>query len=169
MANGIRPTVFYFNPNIYPRSEYEVRKAEAVRFVTSLGLDFVDADYDHLRWLDAVRGLEGEPERGARCLRCFGVRLEAAVAYAEAHGYGVVATTLASSRWKNLEQINQAGQEAAARHPGVVFWTQNWRKGGLQERRNQLLKSYGFYNQLYCGCEFSLRPGVEPAGTATDR
>ena len=157
LANGIRPTVFYCNPNIYPAEEYEMRKREAIRFVTSQGLDFVDADYDHTRWLCDVAGLENEPERGRRCLRCFTLRLEATAAYAAGHGFRLFTTTLASSRWKSLDQINEAGKIAASHHPGTVFWEQNWRKGGLQERRNQLLKEYGFYNQLYCGCEFSMQ------------
>ncbi len=157
LANGIRPTVFYCNPNIYPAEEYEIRKREAIRFVTSQGLDFVDADYDHTRWLCDVAGLENEPERGRRCLRCFTLRLESTAAYAAGHGFRLFTTTLASSRWKSLDQINEAGKIAASHHPGTVFWEQNWRKGGLQERRNQLLKEYGFYNQLYCGCEFSMQ------------
>ncbi len=157
LANGIRPTVFYCNPNIYPREEYETRKQEAIRFVTGQGLDFVDADYDHARWLSAMQGLEDEPERGRRCLRCFTLRLEATAAYAAEHGFRLFTTTLASSRWKSLDQINEAGRAAAARHPGTLFWEQNWRKGGLQERRNQLLREYRFYNQQYCGCEFSMR------------
>ena len=161
VQNGLRPTVFYYNPNIYPREEYEVRKQEAMRFTASLGLDFVDADYDHPSWLHAVCGLEGEPERGRRCLQCFLLRLEATAAYAREHGFTVFTTTLASSRWKRLDQINEAGRLAAARHPGTLFWEQNWRKGGLQERRGELLRQYGFYNQQYCGCEFSLRARQE--------
>lgn len=157
LANGIRPTVFYYNPNIYPREEYDIRKQEAVRFVTSLGLDFVDADYDHDAWLHGVCGLEGEPERGRRCLQCFLLRLDATARYAAGHGFTLFTTTLASSRWKRLDQINEAGRLAATRHPGTLFWEQNWRKGGLQERRGELLRQYGFYNQQYCGCEFSLR------------
>ena len=152
LANGIRPTVFYCNPNIYPLEEYEIRKQEAIRFVTSQGLDFVDADYDHTLWQSRMKGLEEEPERGRRCLRCFLMRLDETARYAAEHGFTLFTTTLASSRWKSLEQINEAGRVAAARHPG-----QNWRKGGLQERRNQLLREYGFYNQQYCGCEFSMR------------
>ena len=163
LANGIRPTLFYYNPNIYPRSEYDTRKQEAIRFARAQGLDFVDADYCHDAWLDGVRGLEGEPERGRRCLCCFALRLEATAAYAALHGFRVFATTLASSRWKSLDQINEAGRQAAARHPDTLFWEQNWRKGGLQERRNQLLKEYNFYNQLYCGCEFSLRARLNDA------
>lgn len=157
LANGIRPTIFYYNPNIYPLEEYETRKAEAKRFITSQGLDFVDADYDYQAWRSQIAGLEDEPERGKRCLKCFVMRLTEAARYASEHGFTVFATTLASSRWKDLNQINQAGRLAASLFPGVTFWEQNWRKGGLQDRRNQLLREYGFYNQQYCGCEFSLR------------
>ena len=155
MANGIHPTVYYYNPNIYPFEEYEIRKAEAKRFVTSQGLSFVDADYDYDGWKEGVCGMENEPERGRRCLKCFKMRLLQTARYAAEHGFTEFTTTLASSRWKSLEQINEAGRWAAAQVDGVTFWEQNWRKGGLQERRNQLLREYGFYNQLYCGCEFS--------------
>lgn len=157
LENGIRPTIFYYNPNIYPQQEYEIRKNEAIRFVTSKKLDFIDADYDYAYWLRTISGLENEPERGGRCLKCFTMRLAETARYAAEHGFAVFTTTLASSRWKNLEQINDAGRRAAALHPGTVFWEQNWRKGGLQDRRNQLLKEYDFYNQQYCGCEFSMR------------
>ena len=163
VANGIHPTVYYYNPNIYPFEEYEIRKAEAKRFVTSQGLSFVDADYDYDGWKEGVCGMENEPERGRRCLQCFKMRLLQTAHYASEHGFTVFTTTLASSRWKSLEQINEAGQGAAAQVDGVTFWEQNWRKGGLQERRNQLLREYGFYNQLYCGCEFSrLRLNEKP-------
>ena len=155
VANGIRPTIYYYNPNIYPLEEYETRKAEAKRFVISQGLMFVDADYDYDGWKEGVCGLENEPERGKRCLQCFKMRLLQTARYALEHGFTTFTTTLASSRWKSLEQINEAGRWACEQVEGVTFWEQNWRKGGLQERRNQLLKEYGFYNQQYCGCEFS--------------
>ncbi len=156
LANGLRPTLFFYNPNIYPAEEYALRKAEAVRFCAAQGVPFVDADYDYAAWRAAVKGLEGEPERGSRCSRCFFLRLSAAARYASLHGFAVVATTLAASRWKDLAQVNAAGGAAVAPYEGVTFWAQNWRKGGLQERRNALLKEYAFYNQQYCGCEFSL-------------
>lgn len=155
VANGIRPTIYYYNPNIYPLEEYETRKAEAKRFVTSQGLMFVDADYDYDGWKEGVCGLENESERGKRCLQCFKMRLLQTARYALEHGFTTFTTTLASSRWKSLEQIKEAGRWASEQVEGVTFWEQNWRKGGLQERRNQLLKEYGFYNQQYCGCEFS--------------
>ena len=177
MQNGITPVIYYCNPNIYPYEEYEIRKEECTRYAKALGLEIVDADYDHENWLEAMKGMENEPERGGRCLRCFKLRLLRTAQYARERGIKVITTTLASSRWKSLEQINEAGQWAVSKANDiiepvdnlneetiipptdcdVIWWDQNWRKGGLQERRNQILKEYDFYNQLYCGCEFSMR------------
>ena len=167
MQNGITPVIYYCNPNIYPQEEYEIRKNECTRYAQSLGLEIVDADYDHENWLDTVKGLENEPERGGRCLKCFKLRLLRTAQYASERGIKVITTTLASSRWKSLDQINEAGlwacqqltarRSSAAPHDEVIWWDQNWRKGGLQERRLQIIKEYDFYNQLYCGCEVSIR------------
>ena len=156
LEHGMRPTLFYYNPNIFPREEYEKRKAECIRHAKMLGLDFVDADYNHKKWLDSIKGSENEPERGARCLRCFIERLATTAFYAREHNFKVFSTTLATSRWKSLEQIFDAGEYAESLVPNTKFWAQNWRKGGLSERRNELIRKYGFYNQQYCGCEFSI-------------
>jgi hypothetical protein len=157
LQNGIRPTIYYFNPNIFPREEYNIRKDESKRHADGLGIAWIDGDYDHDLWLGQMCGLEAEPERGRRCEHCFTMRLTATAQEARRQGLRFFATTLASSRWKSLEQIERAGLAAQQAVPGTEFWAQNWRKDGLQERRNQLLKEYGFYNQQYCGCEFSLR------------
>ena len=159
MLSGITPVIYYCNPNIYPREEYDIRKDECTRYAESLGLEIVDADYEHENWLEAMKGLESEPERGGRCLKCFKMRLLRTAQYARERGIKVITTTLASSRWKSLEQINEAGLWACAQlgDESVMFWEQNWRKGGLQERRLQIIKEYDFYNQQYCGCEFSMR------------
>lgn len=157
MKNGITPLIYYCNPNIYPEEEYLIRKNECTRYAESLGLEIVDADYGHDAWLERMKGLEDQPERGSRCLECFRMRLVSAAGYAHIHGYHVITTTLASSRWKSLDQINTAGRYAASLYDDVIWWDRNWRKNGLQERRNRLIKEYGFYNQQYCGCEFSMR------------
>ena len=161
MNNGIRPVIYYCNPNIFPYEEYLIRKNECTRYAQSLGLEIIDDDYDHEAWLDEVKGLESEPERGSRCLKCFKVRLLRTAKYASERGLKVITTTLASSRWKSLEQINEAGEWACSRFPSVIWWGQNWKKGGLQERRLQIIREYGFYNQLYCGCEFCIRTNQE--------
>jgi len=157
LATGIRPVLFYFNPNIFPAAEYEIRKAEITRYALSQEVEVIDGDYFHERWLQRVEGLENEPERGARCLECFKMRLLATARLAHERGISRFATTLASSRWKNLDQIAEAGHWAASQYDRLEFWDKNWRKDGLSERRNELLKEFGFYNQRYCGCEFSMR------------
>ena len=161
MKEGITPVIYYCNPNIYPLEEYNIRKEECTRYAQSLGLEIIDADYNHDEWLYQMKGMEQEPERGGRCLRCFKMRLLDTARYAHEHGYQVITTTLASSRWKSLEQINEAGEYAVSLFPDVVWWNQNWRKGGLSERRIAIIKEYDFYNQQYCGCEFSMRKQSE--------
>ena len=154
LQNDMHPTFFFSNSNIFPQQEYEKRKAELIRFLEAQQVPFVEDDYDHAAWLDSVIGFEMEPERGHRCSLCFKYRLHRAAAYAQTHGFNLLTTTLASSRWKDIDQINAAGRCAVADFPQVTFWEQNWRRGGLQERRSQLLRLNQLYNQQYCGCEF---------------
>jgi predicted adenine nucleotide alpha hydrolase (AANH) superfamily ATPase len=101
--------------------------------------------------------LEDEPERGERCARCFRIRAAATARLAAGMGIRLFTTTLAGSRWKNFEQIVEAGREAERSVEGVRFWDRDWKKGGLTERRKILLQENGFYNQSYCGCEFSIK------------
>ena len=157
LSHRLQPVIYYFNPNIYPLSEYTIRKEESQRHADSLGLRWIDGDYDHPAWQHCVVGLEHEPERGRRCELCFRMRLQATARKASELGIPYFTTTLASSRWKSIEQITRAGLAAEQSVPGTHFWAQNWRKGGLSDRRNALLKAYAFYNQQYCGCEFSMR------------
>ncbi len=155
LSHDVRPVIFYFNPNIYPWEEYVIRKEESKRHADTLHIPWIDGDYDYEGWRECVRGLENEPERGKRCLKCFEMRLKATAEKAAEMGIRTFTTTLASSRWKDLEQITQAGMKAQHEVEGTLFWAQNWRKGGLYERRNQLLRQFAFYNQQYCGCEYS--------------
>lgn len=158
VQSGLRPTLFYSNSNIFPLEEYSKRLEECRRYAAHWGIDFVEDEYCHEEWLAAVSGLEREPERGERCTQCFRFRLSRAAVYAREHGFDLVTTSLASSRWKDLDQVNACGLWACAQvEGGAAFWAQNWRKGGLQERRNQIIKEQDFYNQLWCGCEFSHR------------
>ncbi len=157
LQNDVRPTLFYCNPNIFPEEEYLIRKNELTRYAKKLGLEVIDDDYNHQEWLGKVCGLEDEPERGHRCLLCFKMRLLRTAQIAKERGIEQFTTTLASSRWKSLEQIEEAGTWAASQVEGTTFWARNWRKGGLQQRRNELLHENAFYNQQYCGCEFSMR------------
>ena len=157
LANGVQPVVFFSNSNIFPRREYEKRRDEVARHCERLGVAFIEDAWDHEGWLAAVRGLEDEPERGRRCEACFALRLARAAQKCEELGIARFATTLASSRWKSLEQVDAAGAKAEAARPGAAYWAKNWRKGGLQARRGEIIKAMGFYNQQWCGCEFSAR------------
>ena len=156
LNNGIEPVIYYCNPNIYPLEEYEIRKNECSRYAEKLGLQIVDADNDHSAWLECVKGLDAEPERGARCLKCFKLRLTACAKYAAENGFTVITSTLDSSRWKSHEQIVEAGNYAASLYENITYWDYNWRKGGLTARRAEIIKENDFYNQRYCGCEFSI-------------
>jgi predicted adenine nucleotide alpha hydrolase (AANH) superfamily ATPase len=156
-AAGIDLTVFFYNPNIHPRREYELRKAENIRFARKLGIGFVDADYDTDNWFARTRGMEWEPERGARCTTCFDMRFERTALYAHEHGFAVFTSSLGISRWKRMEQINDCGIRAATHYPGLAYWTFNWRKQGGSARMIEISKREQFYQQEYCGCVYSLR------------
>jgi len=163
--------IFWSNSNIYDREEYEKRRAEILRYAALFGIKVIDDDYDHSEWLAQVaRGREDAPERGPRCLECFAFRLARAARYASEHGFGTLTTSLASSRWKSLEQVDEAGRRACSQTAGracadavdaegqhaVQWWGRNWRKGGLQPRRSEIIREQIFYNQTFCGCEYSL-------------
>lgn len=156
-ASGIDTTIFFYNPNIHPKEEYEIRKNENIRYANKLGFDFVDADYDKENWFERVQGLENEPERGKRCTVCFDMRFERSALYAFENNFKVFATTLGISRWKDLNQINTSGLKAAKRYNEVQFWDFNWRKQGGSARMLEISKQENFYKQEYCGCVYSLR------------
>lgn len=167
--DGVKPVVFFYNPNIMPKEEYEHRKEESKRHAQRYGLEWIEGTYEPQRWLELIekeeqksgKDLKHERERGNRCELCFEIRLRASFKVARERGIDYVATTLASSRWKDITQVNRAGekieQEEADGQKEINFWSRNWRKGGLQERRNELLKEGQYYNQQYCGCPYSLR------------
>ena len=96
-ASDIDTTIFFYNPNIHPKEEYEIRKNENIRFAEKLGFDFVDADYDKENWFERIKGLEDEPERGERCTVCFDMRFERSALFAHENGFDIFATTLGIS------------------------------------------------------------------------
>ncbi len=156
-ASGIDTTIFFYNPNIHPKPEYDIRKDENKRYAEQLDMPFVDADYDTDNWFDRVKGLEDEPERGERCTVCFDMRFERTALYAAENGFDLISSTLGISRWKNMQQINGCGERAAARYDDMTYWTLNWRKAGGSQRMIELSKQEAFYQQEYCGCVYSLR------------
>ena len=156
-ASKIKTTVYFYNPNIHPTEEYEIRKDENKRFCNKLGFECIDGDYDKDNWFERIKGLEDEPERGKRCTQCFDLRFERSALFAKENGFGVYATTLGISRWKDMEQINTSGLRAAKRYEDVSYWDFNWRKQGGSSRMIEISKREEFYQQEYCGCVYSLR------------
>jgi predicted adenine nucleotide alpha hydrolase (AANH) superfamily ATPase len=156
-ASEIKTTVYFYNPNIHPIQEYELRKEENKRYCQKLGLDFIDADYDKDNWFKRIKGLENEPERGERCTKCFDMRFERSALYAHENNFFLFATTLGISRWKDLDQVNNSGLRAADRYSDLNFWDFNWRKAGGSPRMIEISKREEFYQQEYCGCVYSLR------------
>ena len=158
MANsGIDLTIFFYNPNIHPKKEYEIRKNENIRFAEKLGINFIDADYDVQNWFARAKGMEYEPERGIRCSMCFDMRFIRTALYAYENNFKVITSSLGISRWKDMEQINKSGIKAVSYYPGITYWTYNWRKDGGSARMYEIAKEEEFYKQEYCGCIYSLR------------
>lgn len=157
IASQIDFTIFFYNPNIHPVQEYEIRKHENIAFAEKHQIPFVDADYDKDNWFARAKGLEWEPERGKRCSVCFDMRFERTALYAHEHGFPVISSSLGISRWKDMNQINDSGVRAAQRYPDLIYWTYNWRKGGGAARMYEIAKRENFYKQEYCGCVYSLR------------
>lgn len=157
IASNIDFTIYFYNPNIHPRKEYDLRKDENIKFAEKHNIPFVDADYDVDDWFSRAKGMEHEPERGIRCTMCFDMRFERTALYAYENGFPVITSSLGISRWKNFEQINDCGIRAADHYPGISYWTYNWRKKGGSSRMLDISKREHFYMQEYCGCAYSLR------------
>ena len=157
IASDIDFTIFFYNPNIHPLQEYEIRKNENIKFANQHNIPFVDADYDKDAWFERAKGMELEPERGIRCSMCFDMRFERTALYAFEQGFPVISSSLGISRWKDMNQINISGIKAASHYPNIEYWTYNWRKNGGSERMYHIAKREEFYKQEYCGCVYSMR------------
>ncbi|MDI9347300.1 MAG: epoxyqueuosine reductase QueH [Methylacidiphilales bacterium] len=157
VKSNLEVSVFFYNPNIHPKEEYELRKRENITFAQKLGVPFIDGDYNTEQWFSKVTGLENEPERGVRCSVCFDFRFERTAQYAKEHGFKYFTSCLGISRWKDFEQITRIGNWCASRHTDLHYWDFNWRKQGGSSRMIEIAKAEEFYQQEYCGCVYSLR------------
>ncbi len=143
--------VLFYNPNIFPESEYLTRMAEQIRYCEKLGVKYAVLEYDHDAWRDVVRGWEDAPERGARCSLCFAYRFRRAAQFARENGYNAVASVLGVSRHKDQAQVDRAG--VATCTGDVCYVPIKWD----ESLRVQIGRASDFYRQNYCGCEFSIR------------
>lgn len=151
-------TLLYYNPNISPREEYDKREAELKRLVSEMKLvhpvDLLPCDYDGQAFVEVARGLEGEPEGGARCEACFRLRLEYAAQEAARLHFDYYTTTLTISPMKNAPLLNQLGEEMGEKY-GVAHLPSDFKKKNGYKRSVELSKEFGLYRQDYCGCAFS--------------
>lgn len=152
-------TVLYYNPNIYPETEYLKRKAEQKRLIETVAykypVRYLDDYYDHDYFTDIIKSFEALPEGGERCCRCFNLRLRETARQAAQGEYAFFATTLTVSPHKNAQKINEIGM-ALAKEYGVGWLYSDFKKKDGYLRSVRLANQYGLYRQNYCGCEFSL-------------
>ncbi len=151
-------TLFFYNPNITEEKEYRKRKEELKRFVSESsfgnGIHWIDADYDPERFLEISKGMEHEPERGARCKKCFRLRLFETAGEAQKRNYDYFCTTLSISPHKNADLLMHVGEEAAERY-GISYLPSDFKKKNGYKRSIELSRQYHLYRQDYCGCVFS--------------
>lgn len=156
-------TVFYFNPNISPESEYVKRVNEVKRLIAEMpectGVKFLEGRYEPQEFYDCARGLEDEPEGGERCLKCFRLRLMEAARAAKEINADYVCTTLTISPLKNAENLNRIGEEAAA-SLGIKWLPSDFKKKNGFKRSIELSDKYNLFRQNYCGCIFSKRDSI---------
>ncbi|MCR4581913.1 MAG: epoxyqueuosine reductase QueH [Bacilli bacterium] len=151
-------TVIYYNPNIEPREEYEKRKNVQIGLLNELNIKYIDVPYDNEKFRTYTKGMENEPEGGARCHVCYGLRLRYTANLAKENNFDYFCTTLTVSPYKNSEVINKIG-EAISKEYGIKYLYSDFKKREGYKRSIELCKKYCLYRQNYCGCLFSKNIG----------
>ena len=160
LSNYFKITIFYYNPNISPKEEYEKRKEEQKRFIkefkTKYPVSFLDCDYDNDLYEETIKGLELEPERGARCTKCFLLRLGKTALACKENNFDYFATTLTLSPYKNAPLINEIGFKLGGYYK-VNYLPSDFKKKNGYLESIKLSHEYNLYRQDYCGCKYSVR------------
>ncbi len=151
-------TVLYYNPNISPKEEYELRKAEQIRFIQEASflhpVSFLECDWEPERFTEIATGLETIPEGGARCFRCYELRLRKTAELAKEHGFDYFTTTLSISPLKNAQKLNEIGEKLSKEY-GVSHLPADFKKKEGYKQSILLSKEYHLYRQDFCGCVYS--------------
>ena len=160
LSEYFKITVFYYNPNIYPESEYTKRIAEQQKLIRDMKfrypVSFLAGEYDKEKFYEMAAGMEDLKEGGARCMKCYELRLSEAARQAVAGGFEYFTTTLSISPMKNAQKLNEIGLRVGKEY-GVKYLVSDFKKKNGYKRSIELSKEYGLYRQDYCGCEFSMR------------
>lgn len=151
---------FYYNPNIYPKEEFEKRLHEEERFVEEMPkvhhVDVVEGAWDNSRFNDLIKGMEDIPEGGKRCFVCYEMRLEKTAAYAAENGFDYFTTTLSLSPYKDSQKLNDIGRKVSMKY-GIPYLYSDFKKKGGYQKSIELSREYGLYRQNFCGCVYSHR------------
>lgn len=158
LSNHFEITVFYYNPNIYPESEYTKRILEQQMLISDMKVKhpiaFMAGNYDRDRFYEIARGMEHLKEGGERCFKCYELRLREAAELARKGAFDYFTTTLSISPLKNAEHLNEIGVRLGKQY-GVEYLQSDFKKKNGYKRSIELSREYGLYRQNYCGCEFS--------------
>ena len=156
-------TVLYYNPNISPKEEYEIRKKEQIRLIDELKtknkVSFIDCDYDNETYEKQIKGLEQEKEGGKRCYKCFLLRLEKTASLAHEYNYDFFTTTLSVSPYKNSYVLNDIGDMLEKKY-NVKWLYSDFKKKDGYKKSIELSKKYNLYRQNYCGCIYSKKETI---------
>lgn len=162
LTNYFDITVLYYNPNISPEEEYNKRKEEQIRFLKEFKsknkIDFLDIEYNYDDFLNIAKGLEDVPEGGARCFKCYNLRLEKTANVAASKKYDYFGTTLTVSPYKNSQVLNKIGEELEQKY-NIKYLYSDFKKNDGYKRSIELSKQYNLYRQNYCGCVYSKERG----------
>lgn len=163
LSSYFRITVFYYNPNIYPEQEYEKRVQEQQELIRKMPVKypilFVEGAFEKEKFYEMAQGLEDAPEGGARCIKCYEMRLRKTAELAQKENFDYFTTTLSISPLKNAEKLNKIGTHLAEIY-GIEYLLSDFKKKNGYKRSTELSREYGLYRQDYCGCEFSIRTNV---------
>ncbi len=163
LTNFFDITIFYYNPNISPKSEYDKRKEEQIRLIKEIDktnkIDIIDCDYDNDIYESRIKGYEDCPERGSRCTICFDLRLSKTAQMAKELNYDYFCSTLTVSPYKNSKLLNEIGKQMEEKY-GITWLYSDFKKENGYKHSIELSKKYNLYRQDYCGCKYSVRNKV---------
>lgn len=163
LSKYFKITIVYYNPNISPYDEYKKRLAEQIRLINEMKsinkISLLECSYDNEVYEEEIKGLELEPERGSRCLKCYHLRLEYTAKLAKEKGFDYFGTTLSVSPYKSSEVLNRIGEELSCVY-NIPYLYSDFKKKGGYKRSIELSKIYNLYRQDYCGCKYSKRKDI---------
>lgn len=164
LSNYFKITIFYYNPNISPKEEFDKRIEEQKRLINELPVknkvEFIEGKYDNDKYENSIKGLEQEKEGGSRCHICYRLRLEETAKIAKEKGFDYFTTTLSISPYKNAKVLNEIGEELGKIY-NISYLYADFKKKNGYKRSIELSRIYNLYRQDYCGCEYSKRIKIE--------